>query len=167
MAELERVRRWAEALIRLHLDPDVWSFGFDHAKRRAGQCNHTAHRITVSRYLAERWEDDDIHQVLLHEIAHAMAGADAAHGPVWLAQARALGYTGGRTHSGPTADEFARWVGRCPAGHEHVRHRKPTRPMSCGRCRRAFSPQHLIVWNHREVTPATRTRAIRPESASA
>ena len=52
MADLERVRRWAEALIVLHLDPAVWSFGFDNAKKRAGLCNYTAKRISVSRYLA-------------------------------------------------------------------------------------------------------------------
>jgi hypothetical protein len=60
MAELERVRRWADALIALHLDPS-WSFGFDHAKTRAGLCNYTAKRITVSRHLAARYEDDEIH----------------------------------------------------------------------------------------------------------
>ena len=35
MADLERVRVWAEALIRLHLD-DGWTFGFDRAAKRAG-----------------------------------------------------------------------------------------------------------------------------------
>ena len=75
MAELDRVRVWAEALIRLHLDPlhgqGSWSFGFDHAKRRAGLCNYTDRRITVSRYLAAKFDDDEIHQILLHEVAHA------------------------------------------------------------------------------------------------
>ncbi len=56
--------RLGEALITLHLD-DSWTFGFDHAKRRAGQCDYTKKRITVSRYLAARFEDDEIHQVLL------------------------------------------------------------------------------------------------------
>ena len=49
MADLDRVRRWANALITLHLDPAVWSFDFDNAKTRAGLCNYTAKRITVSR----------------------------------------------------------------------------------------------------------------------
>jgi hypothetical protein len=42
MAEFARVRRWADALIALHLDPAVWTFGFDNAKTRAGLCNYTA-----------------------------------------------------------------------------------------------------------------------------
>ncbi|MEO7374544.1 MAG: M48 family peptidase, partial [Terrimesophilobacter sp.] len=55
MAELARVRRWADALIALHLDAMVWSFGFDNAKTRAGLCNYSSKRITVSRYLAARY----------------------------------------------------------------------------------------------------------------
>jgi len=66
VAELDRVRKWAEALIALHLDPAVWSFGFDNAKTRAGLCSFDKHRITVSRHLAGRYEDDEIHQILLH-----------------------------------------------------------------------------------------------------
>ena len=73
MADLDRVRRWAAALIDLHLDPAVWSFGFDAAKTRAGLCDYGKKRITVSRHLAGRYDDDEIHQVLLHEVAHAVA----------------------------------------------------------------------------------------------
>ena len=82
MAELSRVRTWADALIRLHLTPE-WTFAFDNAKTRAGLCNFTAKRISVSRYIAQRSDDDDIHQVLLHEVAHAIAGPDAGHGDTW------------------------------------------------------------------------------------
>ena len=149
MADLDRVRHWANALITLHLDDTVWSFGFDHAKRRAGLCNYTDKRITVSRHLALRYEDDEIHQVLLHEVAHAVAGPRAGHGRRWLLTARELGYTGGRTHDGPVAIEHARWVGTCPGGHEHVRFRRPSRPVSCGRCARRSDPANAIVWRER------------------
>lgn len=149
MADLPRVRVWAEALIRMHLDADVWSFGFDSAKRRAGLCNYTDHRITVSRYLAEKFDDDEIHQVLLHEVAHAVAGPAAGHGPAWKRVAAELGYVGGRTHTGEIAHERAPWVGRCPAGHEHYRFRAPTRVSSCAKCARGFSARHAITWERR------------------
>lgn len=149
MAELDRVRVWAEALIRMHLDPAEWSFGFDHAKRRAGLCNYTERRITVSRYLAAKFEDDEIHQVLLHEVAHALAGPSAGHGPRWKRIAAEIGYAGGRTHDGDIAHERAPWVGSCPAGHAHYRFRRPTRPASCARCARGFSEAHLIAWRRR------------------
>lgn len=149
MADLDRVRVWANALIRMHLDARIWTFEFDHAKRRAGLCNFSRHRISVSRHLAARFEDDEIHQVLLHEVAHAMAGPRAGHGPEWKAICKQIGYEGGRTHSGEIAHEFAPWVGKCPSGHEHVRFRKPTRPLSCGTCSRGFSDQHRIRWVER------------------
>lgn len=156
MADLARVRIWAEALIRTHLQPRLapgdqsWSFAFDHAKRRAGLCNYTDRRITVSRYLAEKFDDDEIHQVLLHEVAHALAGPEAGHGATWKAIARDLGYVGGVTHHGEIAHERAPWVGRCSAGHEHYRFRKPTRLHSCGRCAKRFAPEHVISWRPRD-----------------
>lgn len=162
MAELARVTTWANALIALHLDPAVWSFGFDNAKRRAGLTDYTAKRISVSRYLAARYEDDEIHQILLHEIAHALAGSRAGHGPRWQKIADELGYDGGRLHAGETADELAPWVGICPNGHLHYRYRKPTRELSCGVCSRGFSRAHLISWERREVSAATRRQAARP-----
>ena len=149
MADLQRVTVWANALIALHLDPDVWSFGFDHAKRRAGLCNFTAKRITVSRYLAVRYEDDDIHQVLLHEVAHALAGPDAGHGAAWKRVANELGYVGGRLLDGGAAAELAPWQGVCPNGHEHFRYRQPTRIQSCGKCASSFDLSYEIRWEKR------------------
>jgi len=114
----------------MHLEPrdgvGSWTFGFDHAKRRAGLCNYTERRITVSRYLAAKFDDDEVHQVLLHEVAHAMAGHEAGHGPQWKRVAREIGYVGERTHDGEIAHELAPWVGVCPGGHTHARFRRPT-----------------------------------------
>jgi hypothetical protein len=159
MADLERVRRWADALIALHLDPASWSFGFDNAKTRAGLCNYTARRITVSRYLAARYDDDEIHQILLHEVAHALAGPRAGHGPRWRATAIELGYEGKRLHAGAVADELAPWLGVCPNGHTHYRYRRPARPLSCGACSKRFSAANLIVWEHREISARDRRTA--------
>ena len=139
------MRTWAAALIDLHLDRS-WSFGFDNAKTRAGLCNYTDKRITVSRYLAARYEDDEIHQVLLHEVAHAIAGTRAGHGEQWRKVAADLGYEGKRLHDGAIADELAPWVGTCPAGHVHYRYRKPVRPLACGKCSRKYDAANGISW---------------------
>jgi predicted SprT family Zn-dependent metalloprotease len=148
VAELIRVRTWAQALIALHLD-ESWSFGFDNAKTRAGLCNYTTKRISVSRYLAARYKDDEIHQVLLHEVAHAMAGNRAGHGPKWKAVATSIGYEGKRLHDGAVAEELAPWVGTCPAGHIVHRYRRPTRPLSCAKCARRYDPKNAITWVRR------------------
>ncbi|MGK3953901.1 SprT-like domain-containing protein [Microbacterium sp. I2] len=161
MSELHRVRHWAEALIDAHLDSS-WTFAFDNAKRRAGLCDYTHKRISVSRYLAARYDDDTNHQTLLHEVAHALAGAGAGHGPRWKAVARELGYVGGTTHGGETATELAPWIGVCPSGHVAYRHRKAVRPTSCAKCARVFDERYLFTWTRREITPAARLAAMTP-----
>lgn len=161
MADLIRVRVWAEALISMHLD-ETWTFDFDHAKRRAGLCDYRRKRISVSRYLAARFEDDDIHQTLLHEVAHALAGHPAAHGPEWKKIAREIGYVGGTTHDGETAVELAPWIGTCAVGHIVYRHRQPGRETSCAKCSRKFDRRYLFEWRRREITPADRLAAQLP-----
>lgn len=161
MSDLQRVRVWAEALIRTHLDP-TWSFGFDHAKRRAGLCDYTRKRISLSRYLTARYDDETNHQTLLHEVAHALAGAGAGHGTRWKTVARDLGYVGGTTHQGETAVELAPWVGVCPAGHVAYRHRRASRPTSCAKCAPRFDARYAFTWTRREITPAARLAALEP-----
>lgn len=161
MSELHRVRVWADALIGAHLDPS-WSFAFDNAKRRAGLCDYTRKRISVSRYLAARFDDDENHQTLLHEVAHAIAGPVAGHGATWRRVARDLGYVGGATHRGETATELAPWIGVCPAGHVAYRHRRPSRATSCATCAPRFDQRHLIGWTRREITRAARLAALTP-----
>jgi len=161
VSDLQRVTRWAEALIAQHLD-ESWSFAFDNAKRRAGQCDFSRKRITVSRYLAARYDDDTNHQTLLHEVAHALAGRAAGHGKAWKRIARDLGYVGGTTHDGETATELAPWVGTCPGGHTVYRHRRPARASSCVKCAPTFDRRFLFTWERREITRADRVAAMTP-----
>ena len=158
MSERARIEVWANALIALYLD-DSWTFGFDSAKRRVGACNYTAKRITISRYLVPLLDDDDIHQTLLHEVAHAMTGAQAGHGPEWERAARQIGYIGDVRHPGAGAIDMAPWVGRCPNGHETYRFKKPQRDSSCGKCSRAYNPDFLLDWSYREITAGMRRAA--------
>lgn len=161
MTSLDQVRSRAAELIAAHLGTGSWSFGFDNAKTRAGQCDFAKRRITVSKHLAVRFSDDDVEQVLLHEVAHALSGARAGHGPKWRRTAASIGYTGSRLHDGPIASELAPWVGECPAGHEHFRYRTPTRPLACAKCSRRFDERHLITWSRR--ADVARTEPARSE----
>lgn len=151
MTVLDDVRVRAAELLDRHLPDGSWAFGFDNAKTRAGQCDFARRRITVSRHLAARSTPEDVDQVLLHEIAHALSGPRAGHGPAWRRTARSLGYTGSRLHDGPIASELAPWVGHCPAGHEHFRYRTPTRPLACARCSRRFDERNVIAWVRRST----------------
>ncbi|MFT4215002.1 MAG: SprT-like domain-containing protein [Microbacterium sp.] len=161
MSEPAWVRATAEELIATYLDAS-WTFAFDNAKLRAGACDYARTRITVSRYLAARYDDETNRQTLLHEIAHALAGSRAGHGARWKRIARSIGYVGGTTHHGETAVELAPWVGTCPAGHVAFRHRRATRPTSCARCSRTFDERFLLRWTRREITPAARRAALTP-----
>lgn len=123
-----------------------WEFDFDNGKRRAGLCNYTDRRITISKYLVGIHSVDESLQVLAHEIAHALCGPNEGHGKVWKATAKQLGYRHEKFSGNEIARETAPWVGHCPKGHEHYRYRRPTRVLSCAICSRSYSDAHRIVW---------------------
>lgn len=153
MAEHTWVEERARELFLEHGLHGVWTFGWDNAKTRFGQCDHRRHRITLSKHLSRAGTEDEVEQVLLHEVAHALVGARAGHSALWLSRARSLGYRGGRTHSSEAAIDHAKWLGLCPRGHEVIRFRKPRRIMSCAKCEKRFNPAHLITWSERNATP--------------
>lgn len=54
-------------------------------------CRHSNKRIELTLNLCSNFESSYVEDVILHEIAHAMVGYDAAHGPVWRKKAEQLG----------------------------------------------------------------------------
>jgi predicted SprT family Zn-dependent metalloprotease len=115
-------------------DLEGWSFDWDRAVRRRGQCNHTDRQITMSRRLTELATYEEARQTMLHEIAHALVGPTHGHDRVWLRQARAIGYTGHRTSTRQNEVPSA-FVAICPGcSHEHKRFRRPRSQTACGRC---------------------------------
>lgn len=152
MAAPHDVSSLAHRLLESHgLSPE-WSFDFDHARTRFGQCDHRRRRITLSRHLCQVSDIEGVEQVILHEIAHALVGARAGHGQRWLQTARQIGYRGGRTHSTDTSHDTAPWLGTCPQGHEILRYRKPSRTVSCSACERTFNPNYVISWSRRDLS---------------
>ncbi|HLS26226.1 MAG TPA: SprT-like domain-containing protein [Beutenbergiaceae bacterium] len=126
-----------------------WDLRWDRAKRRAGMCRFDTRVISLSRYLTELHDAEQVRDTVLHEIAHALAGPDAGHGPQWRAKAELVGANPRRTLPPEVPLPDAPWQGRCPGGHEHVRFRRPTRPLSCSRCCPRFCLAHLITWTNR------------------
>lgn len=54
-----------------------------------GRCHYRQKQIVIStEWTQSRYT---LRRVILHEIAHALAGPDAGHGPAWQAKARTLG----------------------------------------------------------------------------
>lgn len=146
--DVDGARTMARGLMDHHGLHD-WTLRFDTAKRRAGLCRYDSRTISLSRPLTALYTHEHVRETVLHEIAHALAGAKAAHGPAWRRVAREIGATGARCVDVDAPTVPAPWVGHCAAGHRHERFRRPTRPMSCSRCRRGFSVEHLVYWRYR------------------
>lgn len=84
-----------------NLTASGWSFDFDNAQRRLGICVHSRRQITISRHMTGAATEEQFSQTMLHEIAHALIGSSAGHGPLWKSKARSIGYNGGRTTMNP------------------------------------------------------------------
>lgn len=116
--ELQEIERHARALMTAH---GVGSLGFefDNAKRRLG-ATHTlrigntvlAKKITLSKHYAAILPADEIRDVILHEIAHALTPGHG-HDAVWRNACRKVGAKPNRC-AAPSARPTAPIEGRCP-----------------------------------------------------
>ena len=70
-----------------------WTFGLGNMKRLLGVCKYQKKRIEIAEYYARNSSPETVLDTLLHEIAHAIAGPAAGHGPAWKAVAARLGAT--------------------------------------------------------------------------
>jgi predicted SprT family Zn-dependent metalloprotease len=117
----------------------TWSFHFDNAKRRCGACFYQRCTITLSRHFVTMNDEADVRDTVLHEIAHALAGAKAGHGPKWQMQAIRLGAKPGwRAQNVDMPEGSIEGVCAPDCTTRHVRHRMPpkrlTNAYSCNRC---------------------------------
>lgn len=143
------VRTIAEFEMGKHLDMNIWSFGWDSAKRRFGVCKYTEKVISLSRYFVELHPLEEVHQTILHEVAHAIAGSKAGHGKKWKDIASSLGYRHQKLSGEKIGDATAKLIGTCPNGHVVYRHRQPKTPLSCSKCSNVFDRRFLITWTSR------------------
>jgi predicted SprT family Zn-dependent metalloprotease len=152
--ELADVRRLGLALIAEH-GLDGWRLEFDRARRRAGICRYDRRVIGLSGPLMRLYDEPEVRETILHEIAHALAGARAGHGPRWKAIARRIGSTGARCVDVEAPRVPGAWVGTCASGHSVDLHRSPRRVRSCTQCvPGVFSPDDILEWRFKgEIAP--------------
>lgn len=113
-----------------------WTFGFNRRKRGLGLCRYDPRRIELSLYFIAANGEAAIRDTLLHEIAHALAGSRAGHGPRWKAVCVRIGARPERCDTTARMPRGA-WRGDCPGcGHTYSRHRRPLakRHYACRRC---------------------------------
>lgn len=60
-----------------------WKIVLDtRTETRAGLCSHRKRTISISKWFVEQAPADEIRNVMLHEIAHALVGPGKGHGPI-------------------------------------------------------------------------------------
>lgn len=82
-----------------------WTFDWDRAKNRLGQCNFSKKTITLSKFFVDSARREEVEQTMFHEIAHALLPTNIGHSELWRIQARILGYTGARTSAWGTENQ--------------------------------------------------------------
>jgi len=116
-----------------------WSFAFDNAKRRCGMCSFRTRTISLSRHFVAMNDEAEVRDTVLHEIAHALAGAAAGHGAHWQRAAMQLGARPERCATGVDMPEGG-VEGVCAPDctQRHTRHRMPPKRLAdaylCNRC---------------------------------
>lgn len=111
-----------------------WVLTFDRARTRAGVCRPRLRQISLSAHLTRLHPEDEVRDTILHEIAHALVGAEHGHDEAWQAKALAIGSSGQRCSSADAPRIEGSWVGRCANGHLTHRHRRPEPVFLCLRC---------------------------------
>jgi len=122
-----------------------WTFALARTKRRLGVCRYRERRIEIAEYYARNSPEASVLDTLLHEIAHAIAGAAAKHGPRWKAVAIRLGATPKSCESsGQAAVQPGDWQATCPACEKTVHLYRRPRSVTGYRCKcEARSPLTL------------------------
>jgi predicted SprT family Zn-dependent metalloprotease len=134
---LDAARALALELMRRHgLQDRGWTVRLGEAKRRFGSCAYHTKQITLSAPMTELNDEAAVRDIILHEIAHAIAGPKAGHGKIWKAQARAIGCSADRcygadVHLPPLQRSW--FVGTCPGCQRQIL-RRSRRNLACGKC---------------------------------
>ncbi len=87
---LRAVAAMARSLMDTHGLQD-WTLAFVEARRYLGVCQFHDRVIRIACHHAIEDSDEAVRDTVLHEIAHAMVGREAGHGPQWKATARRIG----------------------------------------------------------------------------
>ncbi|GIF03870.1 SprT-like domain-containing protein [Actinoplanes siamensis] len=146
--DLTEAERLATALMARH-ELTGWRLTFDDAKTRAGVCRPDRREIGLSRPLIALYSPAQVTETVLHEIAHALAGAAHGHDAVWRATAIRIGCSGRRCVPEEAPKVEGAWVGVCRAGHRTSAHRRPIRVKSCRRCSPRFARFAVFAWTYR------------------
>lgn len=106
-----------------------WTFRWNRRRQKLGMCYFPVPgipgRIEVSIYHAEHGDFSAVDDTIRHEIAHALAGKDAGHGPAWQTMCVVTGAQPERLAH--TTAIPGNWSAACPTCQlQYHRVRQPT-----------------------------------------
>jgi predicted SprT family Zn-dependent metalloprotease len=114
-----------------------WGVEFNNRRVHLGNCFYSAKTIELSRHFVENHSEEEIKEVILHEIAHALLkGIEEGHGPLWKAECRRLGISPDRCYDAPNMPS-GKWEAKCSiCDRIFKRYNKPTNDKTyfCGKC---------------------------------
>jgi 2'-5' RNA ligase/predicted SprT family Zn-dependent metalloprotease len=116
--------------------PSVWTFKWNRRTNALGLTNFTDHTIELSKPLTEVNDQAQMDDTIKHEIAHALAGNQAGHGPLWKAQCRIVGANPNRVADDTAVNVAPKVLATCPAcGNVQGQQRMPRDPdrWACGK----------------------------------
>lgn len=119
------------------VQPGVWA-----------HCDFTKREVVLSWTLLDcDWVF--INQIILHEVAHAVAGAGAKHGKEWLRAARAMGYRMGARVPYVPVPRGHKWVAVCETrAHSAMRYERGADDgvLGCKPCLESGAGDVGVLW---------------------
>ena len=115
VALMGSIQKQTKELLAQHGLTD-WKVLFDRSLHRAGSCRYFEKEIVYSIHFMEVASPEERRNTMTHEVAHALAGHKAGHGPRWAEKHRKLGGNGAVKRLFPqelASHEYFLYVGTC------------------------------------------------------
>ena len=156
--DLEKAYRWARAKLDEH-GLQNWDVMFDTARVRFGCCWHGKKLITLSKFLVELNNETEVHDTILHEIAHALV--HDGHSQKWKQKALEIGCNGKRCYGGSVKQlppEYSAVCSECGKVYEQYRKVSAHRDSLCRPC--FYKGKHVRLHFVKRTLQTGLTKAI-------
>lgn len=156
MATLEPLWEQGRALMDAHGLTD-WVLEYsDQRSKNMGWTDFARKAIVLSAPHMLSTTEFQRRDTVLHEIAHAIAGVEADHGPMWKYHARRVG-ANPRSTAHDAGLDYADFpvIGHCPEGHKFGKSRMPRGTRLCANsiCRYKSQDDRVIVFARQTPKP--------------
>lgn len=130
--ELKQAKNMAKELIKQYC-PE-YKLTISGGKQVFGACNWRRKIIKLSRYLTQLNEEQQVKDVILHEIAHALTPGEG-HGSEWRIKAAEIGCNAKRCYGEEVKKPEAKYIYKCPnCDREVARYRRSNKIGACSEC---------------------------------